>query len=862
MLSINTNLSSLIAQNSMNSSTNALNIAIERMTTGYKINHAKDNAANYSISTNMTTKLNSYNVAADNVAMGMDLVTTASDTVSLMQDKAARLRALSTQARNGTFGAQSLAAINTEANAIVAEINRIYSTAQCNGISLFTGSSATTEATPAVATFALARSSSNSELRDTTSMVTMTELVSGKTSANKEYSISTEAELIALAEYVNGGKSTSGMTFVLGANLDLGEYCDEEIANGNGGWTPIGNSSYQFKGTFDGNGHVIENLKIDREANGQGLFGYIGDGTNIKNVGLEGGSVKGQHYVGGLVGYANFYYSSSSSSITNCYATGSVTGNSDVGGLVGSAGSASSISITDSYATGSVTGNSDVGGLVGCAYKSSITNSYATGVVTGTNSGAGGLVGSAGSSSSITNSYATGSVTGGGSSVGGLVGCANSTSITDSYATGSVKGHHYVGGLVGYADSSSSGSSSSITNSYATGSVNGTDDNVGGLVGYANFYYSSSSSITNSYATGDVTGTKSFVGGLVGHAIATSITDSYATGSVTGGGSSVGGLVGCASSSGSSSSSITNSYATGSVTGGGSCVGGLVGDIAGSFSYSSSSSITNSYATGSVTADYSDVGGLVGRANSSSITNSYATGSVTGDYHEVGGLVGQMENSSITNSYATGSVTGDSFVGGLVGSAGSASSITNSAAVQTDTYATLMTAEEIRATYTFEAMGFTEANGWTIVKDTPLLSWQKEAQAPDLTIGGGNSFYLQVGVNGDSSCQIGFNINFTYDLSALEIDIASDDSLATIDNFISLLSEKATQLGAVQNRLESALESISVNIENLTSSRSTIRDADIAEVSSRYIQQQILQQAAATLMSTANQSPAIALQLI
>ena len=69
-------------------------------------------------------------------------------------------------------------------------------------------------------------------------------------------------------------------------------------------------------------------------------------------------------------------------------------------------------------------------------------------------------------------------------------------------------------------------------------------------------------------------------------------------------------------------------------------------------------------------------------------------------------------------------------------------------------------------------------------------------------------------------------------------------------------------LGAVQNRLDSALESIEVNINNLTATRSTIRDADIAEVSSHYIQQQILQQASATLMATANQSPAIALQLI
>ena len=83
-----------------------------------------------------------------------------------------------------------------------------------------------------------------------------------------------------------------------------------------------------------------------------------------------------------------------------------------------------------------------------------------------------------------------------------------------------------------------------------------------------------------------------------------------------------------------------------------------------------------------------------------------------------------------------------------------------------------------------------------------------------------------------------------------------------IDNFINLLSEKSTMLGTVQNRLESALESIEVNINNLTSSRSTLRDADMAELSSQYIQQQILQEASATLMATANQSPAIALQLI
>ena len=104
--------------------------------------------------------------------------------------------------------------------------------------------------------------------------------------------------------------------------------------------------------------------------------------------------------------------------------------------------------------------------------------------------------------------------------------------------------------------------------------------------------------------------------------------------------------------------------------------------------------------------------------------------------------------------------------------------------------------------------------------------------------------------------------SFFYMLGAVKSDITSDRALDAIMKFTAQLSEKSTQLGAAENRLQSAIESIEVNIENLTSSLSTIRDADIAEVSSQYIQQQILQQASATLLATANQSPSIALQLI
>ena len=87
MLSINTNLPSIIAQSSLKNSTLKLNQAVERMSTGFKINHASDNAANYSISTNMTTKIGAYQVAEDNVAMGLDLLSTANGSLDLISDK-------------------------------------------------------------------------------------------------------------------------------------------------------------------------------------------------------------------------------------------------------------------------------------------------------------------------------------------------------------------------------------------------------------------------------------------------------------------------------------------------------------------------------------------------------------------------------------------------------------------------------------------------------------------------------------------------------------------------------------------------------------------------------------------------------
>lgn len=138
-LTINTNLSSLIVQSNLSKATNSLNDAIERMTTGYKINHAADNAAGYSIATNWETQLSSLDVAADNAATGADMLTTLEDNYSLITSHLQRVRDLTEQAANGTYGSDSLAAIEAEITARLEEIDRIAANCEFNGLHMMDG---------------------------------------------------------------------------------------------------------------------------------------------------------------------------------------------------------------------------------------------------------------------------------------------------------------------------------------------------------------------------------------------------------------------------------------------------------------------------------------------------------------------------------------------------------------------------------------------------------------------------------------------------------------------------------------------------------------------------------------------------
>ena len=663
MININTNLSSNLVQRNFNKSTSALNQAIERLSTGYKINHASDNAANYSIANNYESKLSSYNIAMDNIECGMDLIATAQDTLSLMQNHAERLHSLITQARNGTYGGSSITAINSEANAIITEINRLYNTAEYNAIKLFNPSSyepqinypewydeLNTQLDTSKNKGFISKANNTSE-----SYIKGLKQVSELTTdfdKNSEYQISTKEDLIKLAELVNNGKNTTGKTFYLAADIDLeGE-----------SFTPIANRSvnnnYQFKGTFDGNGHVIKNMKINNSSRTyQGLFGSLSAKAIVKNLGIQNADVKGGNYTGILAG-------NSEGIIENCYSTGIVEGNERVGGIVGN----STKDIDSTYSVSTVKANKYGAGIVGFTTKG-VSNSFTKGSVTTTGDYAGGLAGS----------------------IDGIV--------ENCYSTANVKGVNIVSALAARAGDA----------------------------------------IIKSYSTGDAEGYE-FVGGAAGIVKKTS------------------------------------------------------GDL----------NLDKILSTGHITA-----------------------------VQKSGSLIGGMENTSGTKApYSYSNIT-----------------ITNAYVIEQEL-------NKIGGAYT-TAKGNAEVpydtTDW--LNSVKYLEYKDQPVASELT--------LQVGIYGNESSSISLDTTLDYDLSyILNNGVQGDDAYNVINDFMNKLSTRATTFGSTYNRLESALDSVNTDIMNTTSSLSTIKDADIAKISSQYIQKQILQQAAATLLATANQSPSIALQLI
>ena len=343
----------------------------------------------------------------------------------------------------------------------------------------------------------------------------------GKGTAYDPYIIMNSQELADLAYMVNNYTSYSGTYFILGSDIELNygktvTGVDDTLNK----WTPIGNSTYNFNGTFNGNGKKIKGLYInDDSLENVGLFG-IGNAPN--NLTIDSGYVTANAtYVGAIIGY-------SKTETVNCINKAALN-NSKSGCYLGGI-SGYGISYKNCENNGNLTG-SCVGGI--CGRGNTFNYCINTGEITATGRYCGGLCAcSINDELRISNCLNTADISSIGDYLGGLFGIISVSNkngmyvnISDSNNTGNLNGGKYIGGIISNIElSSSSTGSVSISNCNCNAAIVSQNSNtIGGICGNAIVASTTSSTsnnitIKNCIYDGNITGTNAvLIGGICGY---------------------------------------------------------------------------------------------------------------------------------------------------------------------------------------------------------------------------------------------------------------------------------------------------------------------------------------------------------
>lgn len=336
-------------------------------------------------------------------------------------------------------------------------------------------------------------------------------LWTGEGTEASPYELKNEEDILTLANEVNNqAVNFNGVVFKLTADVSLSKK-----------WTPIGcvkgQSNRTFGGTFDGADHTIKGLSIDDTASYAGLFGYV-SGATIKNVKLDGVSIKAGSYVGMLFGKAE------NATIANVSVSGTLQGADFVGGL---GGSISKGNVETAAVSGTVSGTGTVSGVVATAITSTIKGANNGAAVTGKTTVAG-IVATLSMKSSVELCVNKGNIAGT-QDVAGVVAKASETTVKQSGNEGAVTGEDNnmssVGGVVAV------GSNSAVLEQvYNVGAVTAkTVLGVGGIAGK----FVTGASMKNAFNQGVITAENTTnVGGLIGKSEDCSVMGAYNAGVV------------------------------------------------------------------------------------------------------------------------------------------------------------------------------------------------------------------------------------------------------------------------------------------------------------------------------------------
>lgn len=738
-------------------------------------------------------------------------------------------------------------------------------------------------------------------------------------SSRTTYKITSTEGLVKLSELVNGGEKGSGSTFVLMNDIDLSSIDNWTPIDGfygtfEGNGYSISNmritaSTDRYVGLFGELGGDVQNLRVlDAKISGvDDFFSTVGilagySRAVITNCSVTGNiSVIESSYVGGLVGEAGY------GTISSSFASGSITGTKYTGGLVGFLG----CSISGSYTSGNVTSTNLVsGGLIGF---------YDEGEINDCKSSASADYGFIGNwNASATNDFFYAKNFKNNVCLSSSAGDVGMTSRTTSYSNGILSGAFYVYsstpiselGITGdnYITINNSGTieiitvkSSDTCSSISSDLASYFDGYNDGSVYATGLGWSIIPSATDVYIVGVTDDLKNILKLDAGEGITYEIKDSYLysnsdsdqlsdieselnidtstklkdigissnqTISVMQNGSrksvtltssdTIADLITKLSNVG-----ITTTLQNGKLTFGASnnsYIDSVSSALASALKITAGKDHTYTVNTETI---YSNTqsNNTYKTASTEQITSSSIIGKLAGYSHGSGKIALHRANGSTTTINISSSDSLQDFFD-KIKSYGITASVSDGKVTFSSTGDVYL--EEINGGSNLLSaldMGAINQTKENVNNNTPSKTLTYMKSLADWTT---YSLDTEFGViAGNPEDKISFNLDFGINYA---LDISTEQgarlALAELDNMLSTLSGAQSVIGSAQNRFMSVIEDISIQYENLVSSRSTLRDADIAEESSEYIRNQILQQASTTLLATANQTPSIALQLL
>tara|TARA_R110001599_G_scaffold159052_1_gene346186 strand:- start:206560 stop:208977 length:2418 start_codon:yes stop_codon:yes gene_type:complete len=793
---INTNIASLNAQRNLASSQSALQTSLQRLSSGLRINSAKDDAAGLAIANRFTTQINGVNQAVRNANDGISLSQTADGALGEIGNNLQRIRELAVQASNSTNSASDRAAINEEVKQRLAEIDRTSSQTSFNGQKILDGSFGS-------ANFQVGANAGETIQIDLSTSV-------GIDSIGKIAKTTTAGAIGATA---TGGSVTTGA-------IALGDYStltqgavDSSIS--------VSPTSLQFAaGVSASNTAAVPNGGFDGSVVAvNGGLGVSNDFTLAQGNGTTVGDFSG----GAL---AQFDVDGIGITLTSDY--GSAAGTQAAIQAQLDAANSGQYTVNNAAGVLSITNNTGTAAVV---VSNSDANAIAAGIPAGPNAGTAGVV--------ATN--ATFSVGGNAVNLNGLYGdgdaiaAAIQTQLGGSYTVTNNAGALTIeSGTAGAASTTISGADA---NAIALGIV----DSAGtGGTGGANAAFSvdgQAITLSTNYANFDALATD--VAAKLNTAAGTTAGDPGSYAAVNSGGTikiSKVGETGAALA-------ITGADAQATAAGFSNAVAGVAGSAATvgtslSFTVDGNAvTLSGDYSAGTIADIAADIGTALGADYTVAadgagvkITNNVAGSNAV---NVTGADANAIAAGVVNQAGVAGTTSGSVAISDLTIQIGQANAVTISAK-------TYDTADDLAAAINRQVSGVYAA----------VTNGKLTLTSPDnVTLGGTDATAL-----GFASTSVLASDGSLSQVNTLTADSALD-TIQRVDSALSNVNGLRSTFGAIQNRFDSVISNLSSASENLSAARSRIQDADFASETAALTRGQILQQAGTAILAQANSLP-------